>query len=62
MTQATTIKLLKKTRKWMLAKEISKILDISNANTSLKKLYEQGEILRRIFNKRGRICYQYKLK
>ena len=63
MTQSDAFKVLKKKKKWMTSKEVSKILEISTASATLKKLYEQGEILRREFNDRGNhFVYQYKYK
>ena len=63
MTQADALKILKKKRKWMTSKEVSRILRVSTASASLKKLWEQGDILRRqIKNKRKLLLYQYKKK
>ncbi len=63
MSQADTLKLLKKKKRWMTANEISQILEISQANASLKRLFKQRDILRReIKNKQNHSCYQYKSK
>ncbi len=63
MTQSNIIKLLKKKRRWMTSKEISKILNISSANLSPKKLYEHGEILRKESKVKGNhLTYKYKIK
>lgn len=63
MTQADALKILKKKRKWMTSKEVSRILRVSTASASLRKLWEQGDILRRkIKNKRRLLLYQYKKK
>ena len=63
MSQATVIKLLEKKKKWMSNKEIAKTLRISCANASLRKLYSQGEVLRREIRVKGNyLLYQYKIK
>lgn len=63
MSQQSALKLLKKKKKWMTSEEISGDLSLTSANCSLKKLYEQGEILRRQITIKGWLkCYQYKIK
>jgi len=65
MSQQNVLKLLKRKNKWMTSKEICRILNLSSVNVSLKRLYEQGEILRREDKKWGGIggvSYEYKIK
>lgn len=49
MTQADTLKLLKKKRKFLSTKEIAKELKIGRGSTSvnLNKLYNQGLVMRK---------------
>lgn len=46
MTQSGALKVLKKKDRWMTTKEVSEALDISSSQENLRKLFEQGEILR----------------
>ena len=62
MTQQNVLKLLKGKKKWMTSKEITKLLGISCANNSLKKLFEHGEIFRKEAKIKDWRCYQYKIK
>ena len=57
--------LLKKRKKWLTSKEISKLIGISSANSTLNKLYHQEEVLRRVskeWDGVGGRPYEYKLK
>ncbi len=64
MGQGDVLKILKKNKeKWMTAKELAKSLGITSVNNSLKKLFEQTEILRREIMILGNYhAYQYKIK
>jgi len=62
MSQQNILKLLNKKKKWMNSKEISKLLNLTSANASLKKLYEQGEVLRREIKLGYHFAYEYKIK
>ena len=65
MTQDTVLKLLKKKKKWMTSKEISKLIGINSANSTLNRLYRQQEVLKRVsksWNGTGGRPYQYKIK
>ena len=57
--------LLKKKKKWLTAREISKLIGVSSANSTLNKLYHQGAVLRRMskkWNGVGGRPYEYKIK
>lgn len=66
MSQQSIFKLLKRKKKWMTSKEMARILGIRSVNASLRKLYDQGEILRREVRIKGinfgHWTYQYKIK
>ena len=54
MGQDNVLKLLKRKKKWMKSKEIAACLKISrgSAATCLKKLFNQGFVLRKTLNPR----------
>ena len=71
MTQQSVYNLLKRKNKWMISKEIAKILKISsgNVNVSLQKLFKQGDVLRKdlrlrtnLFNRMGYMPYAWRIK
>ena len=71
MAQQNVLNLLKRKNKWMISKEIAKILKISsgNVNVSLQKLFKQGDVLRKdlrpranLFNQRGYMPYAWRIK
>lgn len=65
MGQSEVMKVLKKTKRGLTSKEISKILNASHAlvNRALKKLYDYGEVSRKeIKNSIGHNTYEYKIK
>jgi len=62
MSQQNVLKLLKRKKKWMTSKEISKILGLGSVNASLKKLYEQGLVSKREIKSGYHFVYEYKIK
>ncbi len=71
MTQQNVYNLLKRKKKWLTAKQIAQILKITpgNATVSLKKLFNQGEVLRKLLKPRqslfeggGYIPYLWRIK
>lgn len=64
MGQGEIIKVLKKQKKFVDINLIHKKLNTarSSLNTSLKKLYDHGEVLRKQVLKNGHLIYEYKIK
>lgn len=62
MTQSEVIKLLKKEKKWMCAKEINKLLGFNAATTNLSKLFKQGLVYRKQEVMEGKIHRHYLFK
>ncbi len=65
MGQQDVINLLRKKRKWLTSKEISKLIGVSSANSTLNKLYIHEEVLRRVSKRWSGIGgrpYEYKIK
>ncbi len=65
MSQQSVMNLLKKKKKWLTAREISKLIGVSSANSTLNKLYIHEEVLRRVSKRWSGIGgrpYEYKIK
>ncbi len=64
MSQEEVYNILKKKKRWMTAKEIAKILDVTSTSESLKRLYKYGEIMRRITRSElnHHAIYKYKIR
>jgi predicted transcriptional regulator len=62
MSQDSVLKYLKKQRKWKTTKEVSKSIRVSCAFHSLKKLLNQGEIIRKESYSNGRKIYLWSIK
>ena len=64
MSQQDVYELLKKKKRWMIAKEIAEILDVMSTSASLKRLCKYGEIMRRITRSKlnHHLIYEYKIK
>ena len=65
MTQEEVLKVLKKAKKWLGAKEISNAIKFTNSNTirnNLAKLFNQKLVLRKIVGNGMKKHYGYILK
>lgn len=57
MSQLSVLKYLKKQRKWKTTKEISKAIGVNCALNSLRKLFNQSEIIKKeIYLNGSRVC------
>lgn len=68
MGQAEVMEILERSDNWLAAREVSEVLMINRSTTNLllRKLYDQGEVLRRMklsTYRHGRNWnYEYKIK
>lgn len=62
MSQESVLKYLKKQRKWKTTKEVSKSIEVSCSFSSLIKLFNQGEIIRKESYSNGKKFYLWSRK
>jgi len=62
MSQQDVYKLLKKKKKWMTSKEIKAILKVNSIPDNLRKLYQHGEVRRKLIKTTYPPIYAYKIK